>query len=317
VKGREELPPARIVVVLGPTASGKSEIAARLAERFGGEVVGCDSMQVYRGFDAGTGKPSPALRARAPHQLIDVADPARDFSLGDYARLASRAIARLLGSGKLPVIAGGTGLYLQGCLRGVFDGPPRDEALRRRYLLLEARRPERRTLHRLLSRVDPRAAARLAPADLQRIVRALEVHRATGRPLSEHLERQGFGDDRWPAVKVGLVLPRPLLSQRIEERVDEFLAEGWEDEVRSLLASGPPATANAWKALGYRQIAQLVRGEIGREEARAAIVLETRRYAKRQMTWFRREPGVSWFEHEGSPPYEAIERLVADRLGRA
>src|SRR2546426_9021291 len=159
------------IVVLGPTATGKTEIAVRLAERFGGEVVGCDSMQVYRGFDAGTGKPTAAMRARVPHHLVDVADPSRDFNLGDYVRAAQETIDRILSSARRPVIAGGTGLYLQGLLRGMFEGPRRDEALPERLLAIETRRPSSHPLHRILRRVDPSAATRLAPRDLQRIVR--------------------------------------------------------------------------------------------------------------------------------------------------
>ncbi len=309
-----DAPRASLIVVLGTTASGKSEVAAYLAEALGGEVVGCDSMQVYRGFDAGTAKPSALLRARVPHHLVDVADPSRDFNLGDYVRLAGRAVEGILGAGRIPVIAGGTGLYLQGLLRGIFEGPRRDEELRRRLHAIGERRGGD-ALHRILRRVDPGAAARLAPRDLQRIVRALEVRFSTGRPLTEHLRDQGGGADRWPSVKLGLTMPRPLLWTRIEERVERFLAGGWEEEVRGLLATGPPGSANAWKALGYRQVARLVRGEIGRDEALREIALETRRYAKRQMTWFRREPGVVWFEHEGEPPLAAIEGLVRERLG--
>ena len=302
-----------LIVVLGPTASCKSEIAVRLAERFGGEVVGCDSMQVYRGFDAGTGKPPRALLERVPHHLIDVADPASDFNLGDYVRSAARVIEALGASGKLAVLAGGTGLYLRGCLRGVFEGPRRDEALRARIRSVGEKRGGP-YLHRMLRRVDPAAATRLPPRDLQRIVRALEVFFASGRPLTDQLEEKGFGEERWRAVKIGLTLPRPVLSRRIEERIARFFAGGWEDEVRGLLAKGPPETANAWKALGYREVARLVRGQTGRDAAIEAIARETRRYAKRQMTWFRREPGVVWFEHEGTPPWEEIERTVVAAL---
>lgn len=302
-----------LLVVLGPTASGKSEIAARLAEQIGGDVVGCDSMQIYRGFDTGTGKPSADLLTRAPHHLIGVAEPERDFSLGDYVRLASGAIERIESEGRRAVVAGGTGLYLRGLLRGIFEGPRRDEALRSRLLASAARCGDEH-LHAMLARVDPASGSRLAPRDRQRIVRALEVFFTTGRPMSELVEEHGFRDERWRAVKVGLTMPRPLLWRRIEERIDRFFAAGWEDEVRELLAAGPPETANAWKALGYRPVARLVRGEIGREQAREEIARETRRYAKRQMTWFRREPGVVWFEHEGVPPWAAIvETALGER----
>jgi tRNA dimethylallyltransferase len=270
-------------------------------------------MQIYRGFDAGTGKPPPALRARAAHHLIDVADPASDFSLGDYVRRSSGVVEELLAAGKLPIVAGGTGLYLRGLLRGIFEGPRRDIAMRAR-LLRSAERRGPTHLHRLLARVDGPTAKRLAPRDQQRIVRALEVAFATGRPLSAHLEMAGFAGDRWRAVKIGLVLPRPLLWEKIRERAARFLAEGWEDEVKRLLLEGPPETANAWKALGYREIVRLVRGEVSRDEALEAIVRETRQYAKRQMTWFRREPAVSWFEHQGAVPVDEIERVVRERL---
>lgn len=305
--------PSTVIVVLGPTGTGKSAIAVRLAEAFAGEIVGCDSMQVYRGFNAGTAKPAPEERVRVPHHLVDVADPATDFNLGDYVRLAEGAIERILSSGRRPVVAGGTGLYLQGLLRGISEGPRRDEALRARLLGIEARRA-RHPLHRLLGRVDPTAAARLSPRDLQRIVRALEVYFATGRSLSASFEAQGAGGDRWPAVKVGLSMPRAFLWKKIEERVDRFFGSGWEAEVRGLLQQGPPESANAWKALGYRHVARLARGHITLDEAREAILHDTRHYAKRQMTWFRREPGVVWFEHQGEPPWDAIEAEVASRL---
>lgn len=300
------------IVVLGTTASGKSDVALRLAEAVGGEVIGCDSMQVYRGFDAGTAKPSLEARARVAHHMIDVADPAQDFDLGTYTRLAEAAARAILERGGRPVVAGGTGLYLQGLLRGLFDGPRRDEAFRARLLGIEARWPGH-PLHRLLRRVDPVSARRLAPRDLQRLVRALEVYFATGRTLSDHFERQGAGGDRWPTIKIGLTVPRPRLRELIAVRVARFFAGGWEDEVRALLAHGPPESANAWKALGYRQVASLVRGETSREQAQEAIVQETLRYAKRQMTWFRRERDVTWFEHEGSPPFAEIEAHVGAR----
>lgn len=301
-----------LIVVVGPTASGKSALAVRLARRLGGEVVGADSAQVYRGLDAATGKPSEDLRREVPHHLLDVAEPGRDFSAGDYARLADAAIASIHAAGRRAVVAGGTGLYLRALLRGLAEMPPRDEELRSRLAAWEGRRGPG-ALHRVLAALDPASAARLAPADRQRIVRAVEVALRSGRRLSDLIAALPFGAERYASVKVGLTAPWPVLDARIAARVDAFFAAGLVEEVRGLLAAGVPRTANCFKALGYRETLEHLDGARGLGETVDLVKLNTRRYARRQMTWFRREAEVAWFETGGVPgePPAGIEERVA------
>jgi tRNA dimethylallyltransferase len=283
---------------------GKSEVALALAERHGGAILSADAMQVYRGLDRGTSKPTPADRARVPHYLVDIADPRTDFSAGDFVRAAEQALADCRARDLRPVLVGGTGFYVRAFLRGLFEGPPRVPALRERLRALQDRRGPGH-LHRMLARLDAATAARLSPADEQRVVRALEVRLATGRSLSEHHARDGAGiwegEERHTAVKIGLRRERPDLVDRIRRRVDRFFDSGLIDEVRQLLASGVPAEANALKAIGYREGMALVRGEISAEEARRRTFVATCRYAKRQMTWFRREEGVRWVRADQDP----------------
>jgi len=285
----------RIAIIVGPTASGKSDLALALARTRSGEIVSADSMQVYRGLDAATSKPGAVERAEIPHHLVDAADPGNDWSMGDFVRSAETAIAAILARGRLPIVVGGTGLYIRALLRGPFDAPGRDEALRARLRRVAERRGPQR-LHRWLSRVDPATAARLGPRDAQRLVRALEVWLLTGRRLSERVSEAGFAGDRYDAVKIGISLPVEELDRRIAKRVDRFLAAGLIDEARRLLAAGVPETANAFKALGYREALAVLRGALPPEQAAAAIALATRRYAKRQRTWFRHEPGIVWLD---------------------
>ena len=295
-----------LLVVVGPTAVGKSAFALAACERFGGEVVSVDSMQVYRGLDAATSKPGPADRARAPHHGLDMADPGDDFSMGDFVRFAEGAIAGIAGRGRLPVLVGGTGLYLRALLRGVAEAPRRVPRLRERLRAVGERRGVP-FLHRMLRRLDPEGALRLPPNDRQRIVRALEVRFAGGRPLGEMLRERPFGADRYDAIKIGLDMDRARLYRRIDARVDRFFAAGLVDEVRGLLAAGRPAAANAFKALGYREVAAHLRGERTLEDTVALTRRNTRRYAKRQLTWFRAEPGVTWFsiDADAAGPFTA------------
>ena len=285
---------APLVAIVGPTASGKSALALRLARARRGEIVSCDSLQVYRGLDIGSAKAPPEERAEVKHHLLDVADPGEVFSAAEYARLARAALDAVRSRGRLPIVAGGTGLYLRALLVGLFEGPPRDEALRRRLEALCDRFGDPR-LHRLLGRVDPVAAARINPRDRVRVVRALEVFRATGRPLSEQ-QRQGAEPLRgYATLVVGLDPGRAALRVAIEARTRQMLAQGLIDEVRGLLEGGLPPLARPLQAIGYRQALAVLRGELTLDEAERAIVTATLRFAKRQMTWFRHQAEVRWF----------------------
>jgi tRNA dimethylallyltransferase len=288
-----------VLVVAGPTGIGKSELAVRLAERFGGEVVGADSMQVYRGLDAGTAKPGPEERRRVPHHLIDCVEPGNDYSAGDYARAADAAIAGISARGRLPIVAGGTGLYLRALLRGLVQAPGRNLELRRRLDdLFERRGCE--ALRRLLRRRDPLAAERIGPTDRQRLARAAEVALSGEMPLARLIQAHGFAEERYPAVRLGVDMEEALLAARLERRVRAmFAADLLPREVDSLLAAGLSPRANAFKALGYREVLAWKRGEIGRADLEERTLRNTRRYVKRQRTWFRREPGFRWFRLTG------------------
>jgi tRNA dimethylallyltransferase len=289
-------PEAPLVAIVGPTASGKSALALRLARARSGEIVSCDSLQVYRGLDIGSAKPTAEERAAVPHHLVDVVDPGEAFSAASYARLARAALGEIVARGRLPIVAGGTGLYLHALLQGLFEGPSRDEGLRRRLEGLAERHGDAR-LHRLLARVDPEAAARTRPRDRVRVVRALEVRCVTGRPISEQQQGgaeplRGFG-----TLVVGLDPDRAELRKAVEARTRDMLARGLVDEVRSLLGRGYGEEAlRPLRAIGYRQAVAVVRGEMTVAEAEGAIVTETMRFAKRQRTWFRhQQPDTQWF----------------------
>jgi tRNA dimethylallyltransferase len=304
-----------LIVIVGPTAAGKSDLSIRLARRFDGEVVGVDSAQVYRGLDAATGKPPAIAREEFPHHLIDVADPGVDFSAGDFARLAEPAIEAIVRAGRRPILVGGTGLYLRALLRGLTDLPRREAALRSALRRWSEGR-DQRALHRLLEALDPASAAALPPRDTQRIVRALEVALVSGAPFSSHIASRPSARDRYPSIKIGLTAPREILVARIDRRAESFFASGLVEEVRRLLASGVPATANSLKALGYREVLAHLHGELDLPATVALVKRNTRRYAKRQMTWFRREPGVVWFEFRERPEerFAEIEEAIALRM---
>ena len=269
-----------------------------MAERLGGEVVGCDALQVYRGLDAATAKPSRAERQRVPHWLVDVADPRCDYSVADYVRDADAAIAAIVARGRVPVVAGGTGLYLRGLLKGIVAAPPRDDAIRRRLRAMLARFGAPR-LHRLLEKLDAASAARLPPQDEQRIVRALELALTCGETWSAKLARSGTWsrpEERYRALKFGLELERDVLAERLAARVDRFFDADLPGEVERLLASGVPESANAFKGIGYREMLRAKAEGSDPYGAREAIVVATRQYAKRQRTWFRSEPGLVWLD---------------------
>jgi tRNA dimethylallyltransferase len=303
-----------VLAVLGPTATGKSALGMALAERYGGEIINCDSTAVYRGFDIGTDKVPVDEQRGIPHHLIDIAEPTEVYTAAQYARDAERVIRDLHRRGKLPILVGGTGFYYRALVRGLFPGPGADEALRARLdAIAERRGPER--LHRLLARVDPSSAARIMPRDRKRLVRALEVYFATGKPLTDH-----FSDTRSPiadceAIAVALKISTELTAQRVARRVDQQFARGIVDEVRGLLARGVPADARPFGGLVYRQVMDLLRGVRGEADTRALIVQENRRYARRQLIWFRKEPNLMWFDGPGESPVtvQRVEQALAAR----
>ena len=284
--------PPLLIALVGPTAAGKSALALRLAEAQGGEIVSCDSLQVYRGLDVGSAKPTPAERRRVPHHLLDVVDPDEPFSAADYARRARVALVSIRERGAAPFVVGGTGLYLRALLRGLFAGPSRDEVLRARLEAMAERHGERR-LHRWLARVDPASAARIEAADRVRVVRALEVFHKTGRPLSGHHEGGAEPLHGFTVRLLGLAPPRETLRAAVEARTDRMLADGLVEETRGLIERYG-AEVRPLQSIGYRQAAAVVRGAVGVEQARRDIVKETMRYAKRQMTWFRHQEQVAW-----------------------
>jgi tRNA dimethylallyltransferase len=266
-------------------------------------------MQVYRGLDVATSKPGIAERRRVPHHGIDLVEPGEDFSAGDFVRYAEPVVERIRRRGKLPVLVGGTGLYLRALLKGIVEAPRRDEALRARLRAIGERRGAG-FVHRMLRRVDPAAAEPLRPRDRQRIVRALEVFFSGPRSLSERIRSAPFGPDRYRVLKVGLNMDRAALYRRIDERVVRFFAAGLLDEVRGLLARGVPGAANAFKAIGYREALACLDGAIDGGQAVALAQRGTRRYAKRQWTWFRREEGIIWFDLDPERP-DRFERPLA------
>lgn len=284
-------PRPRILVIAGPTATGKSEAAVAAAEwlRAAGrdaEILSADSMQVYRGMDIGTAKTSPELRARVPHHLIDIADPTEHFDVMQYREAALPILVDLSSRGAVPVIAGGTGFYIRGLLDGIFTAPPAPRAVRER-LEAEAAHLGPDALHARLRAVDPASAARLHPNDVRRVVRALEVHEATGTPLSEwHRQHE---KDPWGGETLYLCLIRDLddLDRRIALRVDAMFREGLVEEVQRLIARGCGRQHTSMQAIGYKEVLEALLGTLSMDEAKDRILLETRRFARRQLTWFR------------------------------
>jgi tRNA dimethylallyltransferase len=284
---------APLIAVVGPTAAGKSALGLRLARLFGGEIVSCDSLQVYRGLDVGSAKASRAERAEVPHHLLDVVEPDQAFSAADYALHARAAIRDIAARARLPIVVGGTGLYLRALVDGLFEGPSRQPGLRRRLEALAGRFGDAR-LHRLLRRLDPEAGARVPPADRVRVVRALEVYFATGRAISDHRRRGGEALSGFRLLTLGLRVDRAALRRAVERRTDAMLSGGLVEEVAGLLARGSAPELRPLQAIGYRQAVAMIEGRLGRAAAREEIVRETMRYAKRQMTWFRHQSSPLW-----------------------
>jgi tRNA dimethylallyltransferase len=300
---------APLVVILGPTASGKSALGVWLAERVGGEIVACDSTQLYKGFDIGTAKPSLSERRGVPHHLIDVLSPSEPATAGGYRESAIAVLENLRRRKRIPILTVGTGLYLRALLEGLADVPQRSEELRDR-LRSSRNRHSAGYLHRVLRRLDRDAADKIAVADEQKLIRAIEVCLLTKRPLT-HVYREGRTPlEGWRPIKLGLEPPREDLYEKIHARTESMMARGWLDDVRTLMSSGLADEAKPFDFIGYREMRAVARGEMQVADAQAAIQQATRRYAKRQITWFRREAGVQWFNGFGDSPTIQGEALA-------
>jgi tRNA dimethylallyltransferase len=281
---------AALVAIAGPTGSGKSELGLRLAERFGGEIVNCDSVQVFRYFNTGTAKLPEKDRRGIPHHLIDALEPDRVFTAGDFARTARAILHEITARGRLPVVTGGTGFYLRALVEGLAPGPVRDPGLRSRLAAREARRPG--SLHRLLRRLDAGSARRMHPNDVPKTMRALEIRLKLRRPATEVFAGGRDALAGYRVLKIGLFPDRQRLVERLEARVEAMFAGGLVSETEAILARGVPATAKPFESIGYKQALQVVRGELSVRDAIFYAKRDTRQYAKRQMTWFRQEPGL-------------------------
>ena len=291
---------ARLVVILGPTASGKSALAIRLAEQLGGEVLVCDSTQVYRHFDIGTGKVPPAEQHGVPHHLVDLVEPHEVFTAGQYRERALEVLESFRCRNKLPIVTAGTGLYLRALLEGLSDAPTRSEELRKRLRARASRRGVE-SLHRLLARLDPEAARRIAPRDAQKVIRAIEIRTLSGRPVGD-IHRSG----RTPLAgyetrKIGLLPTRAELYRRINARVESMMTAGWAAEVEQLISRGMTA-AKPFQFIGYAELRRQIELRHDPEQVIGRIQQATRRFAKRQITWFRKERGVHWLTGFGDDP---------------
>ena len=305
-----------VVFLIGPTAIGKSRVAIHVAKVLGTEILTADSTQVYRGMDIGTDKPTPAERDGVPHQLIDLVEPDEPFNVGLYRRLALQEIARLHAQGRVPLVVGGTGLYVRALAYGLWEGPPADWDLRRQLLEEEAAHGSGH-LWRRLAQADPVLAATLHARDRNKIVRALEVAIRTGVPLSEWHDRHQFRERPFPSVMIGLTMDRLALYRRIDARVLREIDDGLVEETRSLLARGYDESLGSMKALGYRQMTGYLKGRYGWEEAVRRLQRDTRHFAKRQLTWFRSDPALTWLAITEQDSAGQVAQRILDHLSRA
>lgn len=285
---------------MGPTGSGKSELAIRLAEEFSGEVLNSDSLQMYRHFDIGTAKVPFADRRGIPHHLIDILDPDELFSAGEYARRGRIALAGIAERGRLPVVAGGTGFYFRALTEGLFAGPPGDQNVRNRLASREHKRPG--SLHRILRRLDAQAAGTIHPSDVSKTIRALEVRLLTRRPISEHFQKGRDALHGFTVLRIGLFPPREKLHDRLNRRCESMFASGLVEEAQRILSMGFDRRCKPFESHGYRQALQVIDGALSPVKALYYASRDTRRYAKRQMTWFRRERALEIFSGFGDDP---------------
>jgi tRNA dimethylallyltransferase len=308
--GPEKTRDLPVILLAGPTAAGKTSLAIRLARSLGTEIVNADSMQVYRYMNIGTAKPTDAQRREVPHHVIDVADPDEPFDAARYVDIAAPIIEELHGRGEIPIVVGGTGLYMKVLTRGICAGPTSDPRIKEDLVRDESSKGLS-SLHLELARVDPEAATRIHPHDRQRIFRALEVFRATGVPLSLHQKEHGFEQNIFPTIKLFIFRDREELYERINRRVELMLEEGLKSEVEKLLGMGYGAELRPMQSLGYRQMAAHLLGDLSFDRAVYLIQRETRRYAKRQITWFRADPEFHWLHAED---FEAILSWISGKL---
>jgi tRNA dimethylallyltransferase len=299
----------KILVVAGPTAVGKTSLSLEVAERLGGEIVNSDSVQLYRHLDIGTAKPSEAERTRVPHHLFDVLDPDEESNVSDFLEMAGEAIEDILGRGKLPILVGGTGMYVRILVHGLFEAPPPDEALREEHRAIAADKG-RAFLHDKLAEVDPTLAERVHPNDLVRISRGLEVYAQTGKPLSVHQREHRFQAPNYDALKIALLRPRDELYERINQRVDLMMEQGLLEEYESLIARGYDRGLKPLQSLGYRQMGEHIFDDVPIDQAVEGMKRQTRRYAKQQIGWFRGEPNIHWalapLARDGELPAEVL-----------
>jgi tRNA dimethylallyltransferase len=287
----------KILVILGPTASGKTKVSLEIADILKGEIISADSRQIYRFMDIGTAKPGLEERKKILHHLIDIVNPDEYFSAADFSTKAREAIKNILGRGKEPIVVGGSGLYLRALFKGIFKGPGKDEKLRSK-LKKRAEESGIESLHRELEKKDPEAAKKIGPHNLVRIFRALEVYELTGKKISD-LQREGeYPPEEYDFVKIGLELDREQLYLRIEQRVEQMIIAGLVDEVKNLKEKGYDLRFAPLKTFGYKEIFQYQEGKISLDQAKEKIKLETRHYAKRQITWFKKEEGICWIDAE-------------------
>lgn len=305
----------KILVIVGPTASGKTRMAVELAQRHNGEVISADSMQIYRTMDIGTAKPTQEEMGGIPHHMIDVADPEEDFSVARYVEMAARCVDDVLARGKLPIVAGGTGLYIDSLLSGRTFAPFSPDSALRGELERELAEKGGQAMLEALAQVDPEAAQRLHPNDHKRIIRALEVYRSTGKTITQHNRETQAIPPRYDALTIGLAFQdRQAMWRRIDQRVDEMVAAGLEDEVRRLLTSGISPKCTAMQAIGYKEFTQALSGEMTWQEAADVVKLRSRQYAKRQLTWFGRNPNTRWVRWDDPPEFEQGRRASTEYM---
>jgi tRNA dimethylallyltransferase len=303
----------KVVAVVGPTAVGKSALVLQLAKSFGAEIVNADSVQIYRFLEIGAAKPTKSERRKVPHHLIDIVDPDEDFDALRYSQVAKQIVERLDKNGKRPLVVGGTGLYLKAAFHGLFPGAPCNQILRNR-LRREAESDGGSNLYQRLNQVDPPTAKRVHPNDLVRIIRALEVWETCGKPLSTLQQEHGFRERPFLTLKIGLWRPRSELYERINNRVEAMMALGFLDEVKELLKRGYGPHLKSMQALGYRHLVRYLRDGVSLTETLRTLKRDTRRYAKRQMTWFRKDLEIHWFHPE---EVQSITKLLEQFWPRA